>query len=51
MHRTLDARPGKASMPSDRPSALADRTCAASELRDRIEIWVNEGGAGGEANR
>ncbi len=23
---------------------------AASELRDEIEVWVNEGGAGGEEN-
>jgi hypothetical protein len=24
-------------------------TSLASDLRDRIEVWVNEGGAGGEA--
>lgn len=26
-------------------------TRAALELYDRIEVWVNEGGAGGEANQ
>ena len=24
---------------------------ASSELNERIEIWINEGGAGGEVNR
>jgi hypothetical protein len=31
-----------------RPAQLADASHAASELHDCIEIWVNEGGAGGE---
>jgi hypothetical protein len=30
------------------PEHLADASHAASELHDCIEIWVNEGGAGGE---
>jgi hypothetical protein len=29
---------------------VASPTNAALELHDRIEVWVNEGGAGGEAN-
>jgi hypothetical protein len=33
---------------SDQPSTLASACRAASELHDRIEIWVNEGGGGGE---
>ncbi len=35
---------------SDRPSTLADERNAASELRDRIEVWAHEGGARGGAN-
>jgi hypothetical protein len=33
---------------SDRPSQWAGASSAASELHERIEVWVNEGGAGGE---
>ena len=29
----------------------ASPTNAALELHNRIEVWVNEGGAGGEANQ
>jgi len=36
---------------SDRLGSLANAPRAASELDDRIEIWVNEGGAGGEVDR
>ena len=32
----------------DRRSTLAGACRAATEMHDRIEIWVNEGGAGGE---
>lgn len=35
-------------LPPDRPSVLTNARRAASELHDRIELWVNEGGAGGE---
>jgi hypothetical protein len=35
---------------SDRRSASADASRAASELNVGIEVWVNEGGAGGEPN-
>jgi hypothetical protein len=35
---------------SDRPPTLADERDAASELRDRIEVWVNQDGASGGAN-
>jgi hypothetical protein len=37
----LDA--GSAASPANTPAAL--------ELHNRIEVWVNEGGAGGEANQ
>ena len=30
---------------------LADATRAVPEQRDRIAVWVSEGGAGGEVNR
>jgi hypothetical protein len=33
---------------SDRRSTLAGASSAASEMDFRIEVWVNEGGAGGE---
>jgi hypothetical protein len=33
---------------SDRPSTWAVANSAALNLHDRIEVWVNEGGAGGE---
>jgi hypothetical protein len=33
---------------SDRRSTLTGASRAASELDFRIEVWVNEGGAGGE---
>jgi len=33
---------------SDRP---ADTPAAVRDMNDRIGIWVNEGGAGGEVNR
>jgi hypothetical protein len=36
---------------ADRPSALAGACCAASELHGHIEIWVDEGSAGGEVNQ
>ena len=38
--RALLLNTGRAASPAD----------AALELHDRIEVWVNEGGAGGEAN-
>jgi hypothetical protein len=31
-----------------RPARLVDASHAASEMHNFIEIWVNEGGAGGE---
>jgi hypothetical protein len=36
---------------SNFPSSSADERLAASELRARIEVWMNEGGAGGDANQ
>jgi len=33
------------------PSISADACHASPELDDRIAIWVNEGGAGGEVER
>lgn len=35
---------------SDRRSTLTGASRAASELVARIEVWVNEGGAGGETD-
>jgi hypothetical protein len=37
--------------PGGRLSALPNARRAALELWNQIEIWVNEGGAGGEVNR
>ena len=37
--------------PMDCPSISTDVRHAASEFDDRIAIWVNEGGAGGEVVR
>ncbi len=33
------------------PGDWSEARGAGPELRDQIEIWVNEGGAGGEADR
>ena len=38
------------SRPRSRPVVL-DPHCTKMDLRDQIEVWVNEGGAGGEAPR
>jgi hypothetical protein len=32
------------------PATFPDASNASSELHNRVEIWVNEGGAGGEDN-
>jgi hypothetical protein len=53
-HRNHDgdsAPAGATTRSSDRPGPLSGARVVASELNDRIEIWVNEGGAGGEVNR
>jgi hypothetical protein len=53
-HRNHDddsAPAGATTRFSDRPGPLSGARVVASELNDRIEIWVNEGGAGGEVNR
>jgi hypothetical protein len=36
---------------AERPAASPDMRRAAAEARERIDVWVNEGGAGGEVNR
>jgi hypothetical protein len=35
----------------ERPPASPAMHRAAAEVRERIDVWVNEGGAGGELNR
>lgn len=42
--------PGLRAPDADSAASPAN-TPAALELHDRIEVWVNEGGAGGEANQ
>jgi len=44
-------RPAVALPASDRPATFDAAPSSASEARERIGNWVNEGGAGGEVNR
>jgi hypothetical protein len=37
--------------PLNSPSRPTDERRAAAELRARIEVWINEGGAGSEASQ
>ena len=34
----------------DQPLTWTGPLCIGSDLRERLEIWVNEGGAGGEVS-
>ncbi|CAN5793476.1 hypothetical protein BH11PSE3_BH11PSE3_29080 [soil metagenome] len=36
---------------SNRKAAALEPRPLEPDLRDRIDVWVNEGGAGGEVNR
>jgi len=45
----IDIAPAIVPIPM-RLSLVSNARLEASELRDQVEIWINEGGAGGEAS-
>jgi len=49
--RRQDASSAYAVTLGDPDSALADEYGVASDQRDRIEMWVNEGGAGDDVDQ